>query len=114
METETYAMQVLRPGCFIGEELAVEGSLGKILARDRHRAPVSFKKEICPPACAACIGKFQGEHAIRDDAKFQVVVYVHPPPKRLVLAGKHKFSLGNETNSALTASKFNRHHHIRD
>src|ERR1017187_9036830 len=90
MDAEISLVNFLRPRRFVCEEFAVERSLGKSPARDRHGPPVGFKEEICPLVLAACIGIFQGEYAIRDDAEFFTALDRHSPPERLAFRVKRK------------------------
>ena len=70
VETKKDTMEVLRPGGFICDELAVKRGLGKVSTFDRHGASVSLQKEIPALTLAIRIWNLQGEYAIRDDTEF--------------------------------------------
>src|SRR5207247_6982028 len=90
--------------------------LRKSLPYDRHRCPIGFKEEKAAIAVALLILEIQSEHAVRNDAKIQPAVYLHSPPKQLMLSApvecKRKFSLREKSNPGLSARKFNGHHHV--
>ncbi len=76
LDAKFTAVNVLRPGRLIGEQLPVNAGLVKIAARDWHGGPVGFQE-----IPASLVAQFQTEYAVGNDAAF--VADVHIPLKWL-------------------------------
>ena len=105
---EPGAMQVLCPGGFVGQQLALNTGLVKVAACDRHGAPVGFEKI---PALAALV--FQTKDAVGNDAAFDADV--HLPLKRF--AHFRDVQILNRQQPdvrPMPAREFKRDHDVRD
>ena len=113
MDAKMSLVNLLCPGCLVGEEFAGERSLGKRPARDRHGAPVGFEEKMHPQGLGVLIRVFQGEDPVGDDAELDTVPRLYTPLEWLIFRTKRKLVFVEEADAVVfPASEFEGHHYV--
>jgi len=106
-------VNLLRPGCFVGEKFPIKRGLCQSASHNRHGAPVGFEEKIHPLWLGVLIRVFQCEYPVGDDAELDAARRLYAPLERLPFRAKRKLVFVEKSDAVtFSAGEFNRHHHV--